>query len=51
MLTHLHHILPTFQFGSDVSPVLQYTFAGALGAATGVILYIIIVELIRFMKD
>lgn len=51
VLNSLFYHLPHFEFLDETNLLLNVTFAGALGGATGVLLFVVITELYRYVND
>lgn len=51
VLNSLFYHLPHFEFLDDNNVVINCLFAGALGGSTGVLLFVIITELYRYVND
>lgn len=51
VLNSLFSNLPHFEFLDESNLLLNVTFAGVLGGATGVLLFVVISELYRYINE
>lgn len=51
IVAEIDHILPNLPFNVDCPIPIQILFTGALGAATGIVVSLVIREISRYLKE